>query len=135
MKLRRSSCCETKASLARTGKPEVDETKKQQHVHRTITSTQSSALIGKLEVDVEIKAYPEQFHDMIANKPHLLRHACNEMVQGCDLHEGEWGKVGAIIIWSYVHDGKAKQKKEVIEAVDPDKELITCSVIEGDLME
>ncbi|KAL4364187.1 hypothetical protein GQ457_04G009860 [Hibiscus cannabinus] len=72
---------------------------------------------------------------MIANKPHLLRHACNDMVQGCDLHEGEWGKVGAIIIWSYVHDGKAKQKKEVIEAVDPDKKLITARVIEGDLME
>ncbi|KAK8529189.1 hypothetical protein V6N13_102121 [Hibiscus sabdariffa] len=123
------------ASSARTGKPEVDVTKKPQHVHRTITSTKSSALTGKLEADVEIKASPEQFYDIFANKPHLVHHACNDKVQGWDLHEGEWGKVGTIIIWTYVHDGKAKQAKEVIEAVDPDKKLIISRVIEGDLME
>ncbi|MBA0819574.1 hypothetical protein Gohar_021112, partial [Gossypium harknessii] len=61
---------------------------------------------------------------------------------GCDLHEGEWGKVGTIVHWSYVHgkqvvclDGKAKKAKEVVEAVDSDKNLVTFRVIEGDLME
>ncbi|KAE8705453.1 MLP-like protein 34 [Hibiscus syriacus] len=48
---------------------------------------------------------------------------------------GEWGKVGTIVNWSYVHDGKAKQAKEVIAAVDPGKNLITFRVIEGDLMD
>ncbi|GMI75188.1 MLP-like protein 28 [Hibiscus trionum] len=95
----------------------------------------SSGTAGKLEVDVEIKASPEQFHDMFTNKPHHVHHTCNDKIQGCDLHEGEWGKVGTIINWSYVHEGKAKKAKEVIEAVDPDKNLITFRVIEGDLME
>ncbi|KAL4364348.1 hypothetical protein GQ457_04G009270 [Hibiscus cannabinus] len=95
----------------------------------------SSALTGKLETDVEIKASPEQFHDMFSNKPHHLHHACNDKIQACDLHEGEWGKVGTIVNWSYVHDGKAKQVKDVIEAVDPDKNLVTFRMVEGDLME
>ncbi|KAK8526195.1 hypothetical protein V6N13_017252 [Hibiscus sabdariffa] len=122
------------ASLARTGKPEVDVAKKLQHVHHTITSTKSSALTGKLEADVEIKASPEQFHDMFANKPHHVHRACSDKVQGCDLQEGEWGKVGTIIIWSFVHDGKSKKAKEVIEAVDPGKKLITFREINGDLL-
>ncbi|KAK8526240.1 hypothetical protein V6N13_017292 [Hibiscus sabdariffa] len=95
----------------------------------------SSGTTGKLEVDVEIKASPEQFHDMFTNKPHHVHHTCKDKIQGCDLLEGEWGKVGTIIHWNYVHDGKAKKAKEVIEAVDPDKNMITFRVIEGDLME
>ena len=94
-----------------------------------------SALTGKLEADVEIKASPEQFHEMFAHKPHHVHHTCYDKIQGCDLHEGEWGKVGTIVHWSYVHDGKAKKAKEVVEAVDPDKNLVTFRVIEGDLME
>ncbi|GMI75187.1 MLP-like protein 28 [Hibiscus trionum] len=95
----------------------------------------TSALTGKVKTDVEIKASPEQFHDMFTNKPHHLHHTCKDKVQGCDLHEGEWGNVGTIVNWSYVHDGKAKKAKEVIEAIDPDKNLLTFRVLEGDLME
>ncbi|GMI75217.1 MLP-like protein 28 [Hibiscus trionum] len=113
-----------------TGKPTADVAKE----HHTISSTEPSALSGKVEADVEIKASPEQFHDMFANKPHHMHHTCNDKVQGCDLHEGEWGKVGSIVEWSYVLDGKAKKTKEVIEAVDPDKNSITFRVIEGDLI-
>ncbi|MFQ6629508.1 hypothetical protein Gotur_006590 [Gossypium turneri] len=95
----------------------------------------SSALTGKLEADVEIKASPEQFHEMFAHKPHHVHHTCYDKIQGCDLHEGEWGKVGTIVHWSYVHDGKAKKAKELVEAVDPDKNLVTFRVVEGDLLE
>ncbi|KAK8627599.1 hypothetical protein V6N13_135207 [Hibiscus sabdariffa] len=95
----------------------------------------SSGPVHKMEVDVEIKASPEQFHDMFANKPHHVHHTCYDKIQGCELHEGEWGKVGTVVNWSYVHDGKAKKAKEVIEAVDPEKNLITFRVVEGDLME
>ncbi|KAL4278189.1 hypothetical protein GQ457_03G010460 [Hibiscus cannabinus] len=95
----------------------------------------SSGPVHKMEADVEIKASPEQFHDMFANKPHHVHHTCYDKIQGCELHEGEWGKVGTVVYWSYVHDGKAKKAKEVVEAVDPDKNLITFRVIEGDLLE
>ncbi|KAE8719633.1 MLP-like protein 28 [Hibiscus syriacus] len=92
----------------------------------------SSALTGKLEADAEINASPDQFHDMVANRPHHLHHASYDKVQGCDLHEGEWGKVGTVVIWRYVHDGKAKVTKDVIEAIDHDKKLVTFRALEGD---
>ncbi|KAL4324665.1 hypothetical protein GQ457_11G006350 [Hibiscus cannabinus] len=95
----------------------------------------SSALVSKLEVNVEIKASPDRFHDMITNKPDHVHRASYDKVQGCDLHQGEWGKVGSIIIWDYVLDGKAGVAKEVIEAMDPDKNLIALRIIEGDLLE
>ncbi|XWS22847.1 hypothetical protein CRYUN_Cryun29cG0071100 [Craigia yunnanensis] len=94
----------------------------------------SSALTGKLETDVEIKASPEQFHDMFSNKPHHVHHTCNDKIQGCDLHEGDWGTVGSIVFWNYVHDGEAKVAKELVEAIDPENNSITFRVIEGDLL-
>ncbi|XP_022776427.1 MLP-like protein 43 [Durio zibethinus] len=94
----------------------------------------SSVLAGKLETDVEIKASPQQFHDMLSNKPHHVHHTCNDKIQGCDLHEGDWGTVGSIVCWSYVHDGKAKTAKELVEAIDAEKNSITFRVVEGDLM-
>ncbi|XVE50317.1 hypothetical protein DITRI_Ditri01bG0152300 [Diplodiscus trichospermus] len=95
----------------------------------------SSALTGKLETDVEIKASPQQFHDMFSNKPHHVHHACNDQIQGCQLHEGDWGTVGSIVIWNYVHDGKPKVAKDLVEAIDPEKNAITFRVLEGDVME
>ncbi|XVF85391.1 hypothetical protein PTKIN_Ptkin17bG0114200 [Pterospermum kingtungense] len=94
----------------------------------------SQALTGKLEADVEIKASPQQFHDMFSNKPHHVHHTCYDKIQGCDLHDGSWGTVGSVIFWNYVHDGKAKAAKEIVEAIDPEKNAITFRVIEGDLM-
>ncbi|GMJ13336.1 MLP-like protein 28 [Hibiscus trionum] len=94
----------------------------------------SSTLTGKVEADVEIKASAEQFHDMFANKLHHVHHTCNDKVRGCDLHEGEWGNVGTVFEFHYTHDGKDKVAKEVVEAVDPDKNLIVFRVIDGDLM-
>ncbi|XVF85376.1 hypothetical protein PTKIN_Ptkin17bG0112700 [Pterospermum kingtungense] len=93
----------------------------------------SSSLTGKLETDVGIKAPPEQFHDMFGNKPHHVHHACNDKVQGCELHEGDWGTAGSVLSWNYVHDGEAKVAKVVAETIDPEKNAITFRVIEGDL--
>ncbi|WRX16401.1 Bet v I/Major latex protein - like 10 [Theobroma cacao] len=78
----------------------------------------ASALTGKLEGDVEIKASAEKFHDMFCNKPHHVSNTCSEKVQGCELHD----------------DGEAKKAKQVIEAIDSEKNSITFRMIEGDLM-
>ncbi|CAE5963725.1 unnamed protein product [Arabidopsis arenosa] len=108
-----------------------------------VKTTETPSLVGKLETDVEIKASAEKFHHMFAGKPHHVSKASPGNIQGCDLHEGDWGKVGSIVFWNYVHGksilykssyGEAKVAKERIEAVDPDKNLITFRVIEGDLM-
>ncbi|OMO99724.1 hypothetical protein COLO4_13121 [Corchorus olitorius] len=92
----------------------------------------SWGLTSKLETDVEIKASAKDFHDMFWNKPHHISNACNDKIHGCDLHEGEFGKVGSVVVWHYTHARKVA--KEVVEAVDETKNAITYRVIEGDLM-
>ncbi|CAL9240213.1 unnamed protein product [Arabidopsis halleri] len=99
-----------------------------------VKKTEASSLVGKLETDVEIKASADKFHHMFAGKPHHVSKASPGNIQSCDLHEGDWGTVGSIIFWNYVHDGEAKVAKERIEAVEPEKNLITFRVIDGDLM-
>ncbi|KAK8567550.1 hypothetical protein V6N13_105510 [Hibiscus sabdariffa] len=91
----------------------------------------SSPLTGKLEFD----ATAEQFHHMWAHRPHHVHHTSYEKIQGCDLVEGEFGKPGVIVFWKYVHDGKAKTAKDVIEEVDDENKLIRFKTLEGDLME
>ncbi|KAG2313061.1 hypothetical protein Bca4012_027641 [Brassica carinata] len=93
-----------------------------------------SSLLGKLEIELEIKASAENFHHMFAERPHHIPKAAPSHVKACDLHEGEWGKVGSIIVWNYVHDGEPKVAKDIIEAVDREKNLFKMRVIEGDLM-
>ncbi|CAH2066648.1 unnamed protein product [Thlaspi arvense] len=110
-----------------------------------MATTEASSLVGKLETEVEIKASAGKFHHMFAGRPHHVSKASPGNIQGCDLHEGDWGKVGSIVYWNYVHgkstlyplsllNGEAKVAKERIEAVEPEKNLITFRVIEGDLM-
>ncbi|KAL1189911.1 MLP-like protein 34 [Cardamine amara subsp. amara] len=99
-----------------------------------MATTNASTLVGKLETEVEIKASAGKFHHMFTGRPHHVSNASPGNIQGCDLHEGDWGKVGSIIFWNYVHDGEEKVAKERIEAVNPEKNLITFRVIDGDLM-
>ncbi|KAD2393561.1 hypothetical protein E3N88_40538 [Mikania micrantha] len=56
-------------------------------------------------------------------------------IKGVDLHEGEWGTVGSVIVWNYFHDGKPKVAKEVIEAIDEEKKSVCFKVIGGDILE
>ncbi|KAF8098667.1 hypothetical protein N665_0261s0032 [Sinapis alba] len=96
--------------------------------------SEATSLVGKLESDVEIKASAEKFHHMFAGRLHHLPKATPDKIQNCELQEGDWGKVGSVVIWSYVHDGVATVTKDRVEAVDPEKNLITFRVIEGDLL-
>ncbi|CAA7022435.1 unnamed protein product [Microthlaspi erraticum] len=114
----------TPKTVEATNKPAEEEVK----------TKETSSLVGKLETEVEIKASAEKFHHMFTGKPHHVSKATPGNIQGCDLHEGDWGQVGSIIFWNYVHDGEKKVAKEKIEAVEPEKNLITFRVIEGDLM-
>ncbi|KAL4303460.1 hypothetical protein GQ457_10G027060 [Hibiscus cannabinus] len=91
-------------------------------------------LTGKLEFDVEIDATPEQFYHLFAHNPHHVHHTSSEKVHSCDLHEGEFGKSGSIICWKYVHEGKTKTAKHVLE-FDHDNKVIIFNLLEGDLLE
>ncbi|KAM4119709.1 hypothetical protein ACJW30_03G080100 [Castanea mollissima] len=93
------------------------------------------SLFGKVEADVEIKAPAEKFHEIFSCRPHHISNVSPSVIQGCALHEGNWGNEGSVINWDYVHDGKAKVAKDIIEAIDKKNNSVTYKVIEGDLME
>ncbi|KAF4364573.1 hypothetical protein CsatB_019792 [Cannabis sativa] len=95
----------------------------------------SADLCGKLEIDVESNTSPPKFYELLKHRPHHFPGASKDLIQSCDLHEGEWGKEGSVLYWNYFHEGKPKVAKEVVEDIDDDKKAITYRVIEGDLME
>ncbi|KAI3453162.1 hypothetical protein Pfo_009825 [Paulownia fortunei] len=45
------------------------------------------------------------------------------LVQGCDLHEGNWGSLESVICWNYTHGMLMKRSQ------------ITLKVIEGDVLD
>ncbi|KAL1192348.1 MLP-like protein 31 [Cardamine amara subsp. amara] len=92
------------------------------------------SLVGELEVDVEIKASAKKFHQLLTERPQDIAKASPDNIQGCGLREGEFGKVGSVILWNYAIDGQPKVAKERIEAVDLEKNLFAVRVIEGDIM-
>ncbi|XP_023528499.1 MLP-like protein 43 [Cucurbita pepo subsp. pepo] len=89
-------------------------------------------LYRKLETDVEIKASAQKFHEIINRKPHHVSNASSDKIRSCELHEGEWGKVGTILYWHYVHDEKDCVAKSVTEDVDEENNSLTWNVVEGD---
>ncbi|GAV93122.1 Bet_v_1 domain-containing protein, partial [Cephalotus follicularis] len=87
-------------------------------------------LYGKLQTDVVIQAPADKFHELFSSRPHHVSRVSPDKIQACTLHEGDYGKPGSIVIWSYVHDGKAKTAKDLIEAIDEEKNSITFRVLE-----
>ncbi|KAL2500013.1 MLP-like protein [Abeliophyllum distichum] len=79
-------------------------------------------LKGKLTAQIEMRAGGDVFHELFRFTPHQIPKMSPTTIQGCDLHQGEWGTVGSVIIWNYTHDGKPKVAKEVIEAIDGKRE-------------
>lgn len=70
-----------------------------------ISSSEATKMsfVGKLEVDVEIKAPAAEFHDVISGRPHHISKVSPAHIQSCEIHEGEWGKPGSVIFWNYTH--------------------------------
>ncbi|KAL0333878.1 UNVERIFIED_CONTAM: MLP-like protein 28 [Sesamum angustifolium] len=92
-------------------------------------------LTGKLVAAIEFKAGGDLFHELFRHKPHHVSTTSPGKVQGCDLHEGEFGHVGSVICWKYTHDGKKKIAKQLIQTINEEKKLIEFKMLEGDLME
>ncbi|CAK9152122.1 unnamed protein product [Ilex paraguariensis] len=90
--------------------------------------------MGKLVAQTEIKSDGDVFHEIFRYRPHHIKDMSPANIQGCEIHEGEWGTVGSVIFWNYTHDGKQKVVKDIVEAIDEEKKSVTLKVIEGDLM-
>ncbi|KAL9272706.1 MLP-like protein [Drosera capensis] len=90
-------------------------------------------LTGRVVADYELRSSGDLFHDMFSTKPHHISNVSPQHIQGCDLHQGEFGVPGSVIFWNYTLDGKACVAKEIVEAIDVENKSITFNVIEGDL--
>ncbi|CAA3026917.1 kirola-like [Olea europaea subsp. europaea] len=91
-------------------------------------------LKGKLTAQIEMKAGGDLFHELVRYEPQQIPNISPTTIQGCDLHEGDWGNVGSVYFWKYTLDGKQGVAKDVIESIDEEKKSMTFKVIEGDLM-
>ncbi|KAL3831048.1 hypothetical protein ACJIZ3_019850 [Penstemon smallii] len=89
----------------------------------------------KLTAQLAFKAGGDVFHHLLANRPKHLSNVSPGKIQGCDLHQGEFGKNGSIIQWSYTLDGKQQIAKEMIQDINLEKKQISFKMVEGDLME
>ncbi|KAJ4840589.1 hypothetical protein Tsubulata_021424 [Turnera subulata] len=92
------------------------------------------SLKGNLEAEVEVKTDAKTIHDVFSCRPHHISNMTPEKIQGVDLHEGDLGTPGTVLIWNYVHEGVPKIAKEVVEAIDDVNLSTTFKVIEGDLL-
>ncbi|KAL2929161.1 MLP-like protein 43 [Bienertia sinuspersici] len=82
------------------------------------------SLKRKLEGEVEIRAgAADAYHEIYESRPHHISHAAPHFVQSCDVHEGEHGKPGSILVFNYK-----------LEEIDKEKKLVKHRCIEGDLM-
>ncbi|KAI3499011.1 hypothetical protein L1887_34803 [Cichorium endivia] len=75
------------------------------------------------------------FYEIYCSKLHRISEMSPDCVKSVDLHDGEWGVVGSTIVWNFMHDGKAKMLKEVIEVADDEKMFLCKKVIGGELMD
>lgn len=62
-----------------------------------------SSLQGEIEADIEIKAPATKFYHIFAVRPQDVSKASPENVQGCEVREGEMGRVGTLLSWNYVY--------------------------------
>ncbi|CAO2823213.1 unnamed protein product [Amaranthus hypochondriacus] len=92
-------------------------------------------VIGKLEVEVDIKSHGDLFHELFGQKPHDLPNITPDKVHTCNSHEGEFGKPGSVISWDYTLDGKKCVAKEIVEAIDEENKMVRFKIIEGDLLQ
>ncbi|KAI3730657.1 hypothetical protein L1987_61829 [Smallanthus sonchifolius] len=97
--------------------------------------TNDIPLRGSLTKQVTIKSDGDVFHEIFRQRPHQVSEMSPDNIQGVGLDDGEWGTVGSVIVLNYFHDGKAKVAKEMIDAIDEEKKLVSFKVIGGDIFD
>lgn len=64
------------------------------------------SLGGELGTVIEVKASAAQFHEVFSCRPHLVTSTSPGNVQSCELMEGEWGKPGSVICWTFTRGNR-----------------------------
>ncbi|PHU17461.1 hypothetical protein BC332_13156 [Capsicum chinense] len=90
---------------------------------------------GKLIFSMEVKCGGYSFHDIFHNKTHHIPKMSPSTFHHFEIHEGEIIKIGSIVGWKYIQDGKEMFLKEVVDAIDRDQSVFSRKVIEGNMLE
>ena len=61
------------------------------------------SLTGHLVGQISIKSDGDVFHELFKDKPHHIPNISPRHIQGCELHEGEFGTEGSVLIYNYTH--------------------------------
>ncbi|XP_073015768.1 MLP-like protein 43 [Primulina eburnea] len=88
----------------------------------------------KLIAQVAFKAGGDVFHHLISNKPHHLSNVTPGKIQACELHQGDYGTNGSVILWKYTFDSKPPSLKFLGQDIDEVKKTISYKMLEGDLL-
>ncbi|CAN0920934.1 MLP-like protein 43 [Linum grandiflorum] len=67
---------------------------------------------GKLEAQFGIRLAAKEFHDIFSGRPHHVSNMAPTKIKNCAMHQGDWGKKGAVIVWDYIHGDITKDYKE-----------------------
>lgn len=60
-------------------------------------------VLSSRKVEIKIKSDADVFHELWKHSPHEVPNLTPTTVQNCQLHEGEFGTVGSVLIWNYFH--------------------------------
>ncbi|CAN1747912.1 MLP-like protein 328 [Linum perenne] len=93
----------------------------------------TSAMIGKLEAEVELKAPPAKFFNMLRKTAHQTPTHAPSHIQAVNCHHGDWESDQAIKVWTYTCEGKTEVFKERVE-FDEKNKIVKLNGLEGDLM-
>ncbi|CAN0839679.1 MLP-like protein 328 [Linum grandiflorum] len=92
-----------------------------------------SAMSGKLEAEVELKAPPAKFYNIFRKTAHHVPTHAPSNIQDVKVHEGDWDCHDTIKIWNYTCEGKQEVFKEKVEFDDANKTAKLVGV-DGDVM-
>nr|XP_043638158.1 kirola-like [Erigeron canadensis] len=90
---------------------------------------------GKMIIQADTKCNGDVVYELLRYRPNDLSIVAPDHVQGCNLHEGQWGAIGSITTYTYLIGGKPQASKVVIEAADDNKKSITFRAIGGETMQ
>lgn len=61
------------------------------------------SMVGEIWIDVDIKVFVEKFYYMFVKRLYYVFNVIFCYIGGVELYEGEWDKVGSIVLWNYIY--------------------------------
>ncbi|KAJ4710005.1 MLP protein [Melia azedarach] len=94
------------------------------------------SLVRELGTVIEVRVSAAEFHEVFSCRPYISTITSPGNVQSCELVEGEWGKTGSFISWTFTRDKNPQNVKELVEVIDNENYITIFKLItEGLVLE